>query len=499
MAGKSEDATLLIPDLQRPYVWLPSQVVALVDSLIRGWPFGTLLTWKVSADDPARDLARSFWSIVDRTDVGDGKPISVRHPPAAFHMVLDGQQRVQSLLLAFGGDGWGFKLLDRQWHESLRGTKPRGPRGKPHWSLGCLCVDISTLSEEYAKTRRATAIDYATVLSWVVTDDALGQSRLGKPKNYIEPLMKTSDCPGQFVRLSRFWEAAPEQASIDPYEAEDRAVAILEAHGFAVGAQNDFKRATGALLMALKEVKQTRVTYLELAEWEQGLGTRDTYNDAIVNIFTRLNTAGRTLTREDITFAWLKIGWDTSYTQNQGAQACIEALREELEELSVSISIEDVISAVSFVWSVSFNAGRLLNNDDLIKGDAIRPMASNISQNWNLLVEAVNRICTHAKDRGLRFREHYQSVNSLAYLLSWYFAALRWQQEHAPKELEKDALEKRLAATLDALMDRWLICSQWAAFGQAQAHKTLPTMLHVSPLVWRPLRKCTGSAALSMR
>ena len=46
-AGKSEDATLLIPDLQRPYVWLPSQVVLLVDSLIRGWPFGTLLTWKV--------------------------------------------------------------------------------------------------------------------------------------------------------------------------------------------------------------------------------------------------------------------------------------------------------------------------------------------------------------------------------------------------------------------------------------------------------------------
>ena len=26
-AGKSGDATLLIPDLQRPYVWQPSQVI----------------------------------------------------------------------------------------------------------------------------------------------------------------------------------------------------------------------------------------------------------------------------------------------------------------------------------------------------------------------------------------------------------------------------------------------------------------------------------------
>ena len=67
MAGDSGDATLLIPDLQRPYVWLPTQVIVLVDSLIRGWPFGTLLTWKVKVADPARELARSFWRVVDRT------------------------------------------------------------------------------------------------------------------------------------------------------------------------------------------------------------------------------------------------------------------------------------------------------------------------------------------------------------------------------------------------------------------------------------------------
>jgi uncharacterized protein with ParB-like and HNH nuclease domain len=105
MAGKSEDATLLIPDLQRPYVWQPSQVIVLVDSLIRGWPFGTFLTWKVKADDPARELARPFWRVVDRVDGEEGVPISMKHPPAAFHMVLDGQQRIQSILLALGGDG----------------------------------------------------------------------------------------------------------------------------------------------------------------------------------------------------------------------------------------------------------------------------------------------------------------------------------------------------------------------------------------------------------
>jgi uncharacterized protein with ParB-like and HNH nuclease domain len=90
--------------LQRPYVWQPSQVIVLIDSLIRGWPFGTLLTWKVKPDDPARDLARSFWRVVDRVGEEEGEPISMKHPPAVFQMVLDGQQRIQSLLLATCGD-----------------------------------------------------------------------------------------------------------------------------------------------------------------------------------------------------------------------------------------------------------------------------------------------------------------------------------------------------------------------------------------------------------
>jgi hypothetical protein len=461
-AGLSEDATLLIPDLQRPYIWIPTQVTVLVDSLIRGWPFGTLLTWKVKQDDPARELARPFWHLIDRTGEDDGKKSSTKHPPATFQMVLDGQQRVQSLLLAFGGDGWGFKLLDRQWHEHLNGTKPRGPRGRPHWSLGCLCVEVTALCDAYSKSRRATAIDYSRVLRWIVTDDATGQSKLDKPPSYIEPLERASAHPGRFVRLARLWNAAPEQAGIDPYEAEEIAGKILEEHGVAKDARNEQKRPTGALLLALRDVKQTRVTYLELGAYDESFGTREVYNDAVVNIFTRLNTAGRTLTREDITFAWLKIGWKTESTQNESAKDCIDALVEQLDQLSLPVSVEDVVSAISLVWSVAFNGGKLLSNDDLMKGDAIRPMAANVSENWNLVVEAATRICTYARDRGLRFREQYQSVNALAYLWAWYFVALRWSEERNIRELEKDALDKSLSSALDLLMDRWLICSQWA-------------------------------------
>jgi Protein of unknown function DUF262 len=462
LAGSNgEDATLLIPDLQRPYVWLPSQVIVLIDSLIRGWPFGTLLTWKVTADDPAKELARSFWRVVDRVEQDEGEVISMRHPPAAFHMVLDGQQRIQSLLLALGGDGWGFKLLDRQWHEHLNGAKPRGAKGKPHWSLGCLCVDVHALNEEYSKHRQATSIDYTKVLKWVVTDDANGQSNLARPASYVRPLPFASQSQGQFVRLARLWAESPDHV-IDNYAAEEIAEIILADHGVPEAERGNQRRALGALILALREVKQTRVTYLELAQYEKMHGDRDVYNDAIVNIFTRLNTAGRTLTREDITFAWLKIGWNIEATGNESAKACIDTLKQQLDDLALPISVEDVISAVSFVWSTSFNEGKLLTNNDLMRGDAIRPMAANVSENWHLVADTAIRISSQAKDRGLRFREHYQSVNALSYLWAWYFSALHWSSERNLTVVNKDALEKGLGESLDKYMDRWLICSQWA-------------------------------------
>jgi len=50
-----------------------------------------------------------------------------KDPPAQYHMVLDGQQRLQSLLLALGGDGWGFKLEDRDWTGcNWKAFAPRG-------------------------------------------------------------------------------------------------------------------------------------------------------------------------------------------------------------------------------------------------------------------------------------------------------------------------------------------------------------------------------------
>ena len=121
-SASNNNATFVIPDLQRPFVWTPLQIILLVDSIFKGWPFGTLLLWEVKPDCFNENEGiphRPFWQVVDRTKEDQGTQATTFGMPATYHMVLDGQQRIQSMVLALGGDQWGFKLYDSEWAISM--------------------------------------------------------------------------------------------------------------------------------------------------------------------------------------------------------------------------------------------------------------------------------------------------------------------------------------------------------------------------------------------
>ena len=90
----------MLPHIQRPFVWDEEQMAQLLDSLLKGYPIQTFLFWKTQDAiavrrfqaelDPLRDVASSY-------DEASSKENVVKT------LVLDGQQRIQSLYTLFTG------------------------------------------------------------------------------------------------------------------------------------------------------------------------------------------------------------------------------------------------------------------------------------------------------------------------------------------------------------------------------------------------------------
>jgi hypothetical protein len=71
-----------LPEIQRGYVWKPTQVAKLVESIYRGYPSGSLLFWRTEDSPETRDVAANAPTIA---------------PAVAPLYLLDGQQRLTSL------------------------------------------------------------------------------------------------------------------------------------------------------------------------------------------------------------------------------------------------------------------------------------------------------------------------------------------------------------------------------------------------------------------
>jgi hypothetical protein len=464
-ASSETGATLLIPDLQRPYVWTPSQVVLLLDSLIRGWPFGTLLLWDVHESDLSKIPSRPFWRMVDRTIEEGGTQVTQQNPPATYNMVLDGQQRIQSLILALGGDAWGFKLYDKDWHVE-RGNRPqRSAGGNRHWSVGTLCIDLDALSTEFSPESGIPGVDFTKVLQWVVTDSVNGRSNIVRGPKYEDPIAVASNVEqkGKYVRLSRLWDKAPAKEGLEAEQYQRLIAPILDEHEVPHAKSAAVIRPLTSLATAFSRVKLTRVSYLRVERLDTSVQSEQAYTDAVVGIFTRLNTAGRTLTREEITFAWLKVGWTRSKTGGLGATECFKKLLDELRSLDLPVELDDLVAGTSFAWAVHSRDGALLSDRDLLKKDIIHPMADDLSETWQILQDSFCAVAELLKERRVEFRSHYQSLNALWILCTWkYLAEIHENSFPTSKPAEIANYRAAIQQIISECIDRWFFCSSWA-------------------------------------
>lgn len=114
---------LLLPSFQREFVWSTEQIENLFDSIMKGYPFSSMLFWKVK-DKDKKDYKfssfiqeyRQFFNTYQKSeDCSQSKD---------FYTVLDGQQRLTALFIGFRGS-YAYKEYKKQWNDDQNSLPER--------------------------------------------------------------------------------------------------------------------------------------------------------------------------------------------------------------------------------------------------------------------------------------------------------------------------------------------------------------------------------------
>jgi uncharacterized protein with ParB-like and HNH nuclease domain len=80
---------IVLPAIQRDFVWPEDKVLRLLDSIMRGYPIGIALLWETYLDLHYREFEKSFRP-------GQIHSFAENKRKKKLKLVLDGQQRLRS-------------------------------------------------------------------------------------------------------------------------------------------------------------------------------------------------------------------------------------------------------------------------------------------------------------------------------------------------------------------------------------------------------------------
>lgn len=110
---------LLLPAIQREFVWAPEKIQWLFDSLLQGYPIGSFLFWEVKDQAAKRDYRYYEFLQEYRQRYQTYNPEFDTHGHLDFDAVLDGQQRLTAIYIGLTGT-YAYKMPRVWWEDSER-------------------------------------------------------------------------------------------------------------------------------------------------------------------------------------------------------------------------------------------------------------------------------------------------------------------------------------------------------------------------------------------
>lgn len=212
-----QDRQLILPAIQREYVWKPSQVIRVFDSVMRGYPIGSFLTWKVLPETISKFKFYGF--------MRDYSAFNNRHNPVIdiptdreVIALLDGQQRLTSLNIGLRGTyayknhgGWANKpwsYPERRLHLNLAGEAPENELGLKYHFQFLTKDDVAAAAGDETK-------------KWLPVTEVFDAS---ETSGLIQVLAKyeVGNDPTASALVSKLWEEVHKTASLHFYEEDDQ-------------------------------------------------------------------------------------------------------------------------------------------------------------------------------------------------------------------------------------------------------------------------------------
>ena len=259
--NRIQNGELVLPAIQRDFVWEPERMYKLLDSIFRGYPFSTLLFWNTKQRIQYREFTKEWTTDLRYT-------FQVKEVGKKGTMVLDGQQRLQTLYLALYGS-YEQKIL---YFDLLSGIEPD--------DISQAMFHFEYLASFEAEERNSI---YQGQQFWIPLRDLLNL-------NY-----------GQIVA---------------------RSVLYLQKAG--IGPETEAgKRLGNNVGLAFGSLKGDETLNYFTVDKEFGDDGETTNLDEVLEIFVRVNSGGQVLSKSDLMFSLMQMLWE-------GAADAISELIERL-------------------------------------------------------------------------------------------------------------------------------------------------------------------------
>lgn len=215
--GQIQDRRLILPAIQREYVWKPSQVIRVFDSVMRGYPVGSFLSWRVESETISKF---KFYGFMRDYSAFDNRHNPVIDIPTDREVVaiLDGQQRLTSLNIGLRGTyayknhgGWANKpwsYPERRLHLNLAGEAPENELGLKYHFQFLTKDDVDAATDDNSKR-------------WMPVSEIFDAA---ETSGLIQVLAKyeVGNDPAAAAMVSKLWEEIHKTASLHFYEEDDQ-------------------------------------------------------------------------------------------------------------------------------------------------------------------------------------------------------------------------------------------------------------------------------------